>query len=510
MSSHSKNPNSFQPATSSQRQRYHDQLLCRHKKINILTWIIALLGGIYYFIWCVQVVNFSFWYIAIPYLFAEALCFGSLCLWGLMLFQRREHKPGGLSPLESFPPIDVVVTVCGEAIPIIQKTLEAVGRIDYPNYHVTVADDRADPEVKELCARLGFTHLCRPTHEHRKAGNLNYALEHTQHPFILTLDADQVPHPLIIKHLIGYFRVPTIGFVQTYQCFDVPHGDPWSNRDRVFYGAMQPGRNASNSSISCGSGVIYRRAALENIGKFSTWNMVEDLYSSLLLQAAGWRSVYHPFPLSRGSAPQDIKTHARQRWQWAVDSLRLLFWRCPLFTKGLSWRQRLNYMQFGYHYLVFGVAYPIFFLMPVWGLFSGHFLLDTTGWTFLIVRTPYFITYVIANYFLSGRRHNLASFRAQTGLFAVYFSAIATALCSRNKIPTYVVTRKKVAHTLLKVRLSHIAPHLVVIALNIGGIIVGLDTTFPFHTSLYVVNVVWALWVCFLLAPFVVLALRSR
>ena len=42
----------------------------------------------------------------------------------------------------------------------------------------------------------------------------------------MTLDADQVPRPEIISRLIGFFQVPTIGFVASRQEFHVPAGDP--------------------------------------------------------------------------------------------------------------------------------------------------------------------------------------------------------------------------------------------------------------------------------------------
>ena len=103
----------------------------------------------------------------------------------------------------------------------------------------------------------------------------------------------------------------------------VPPGDPWGNRDTVFYEEMQKGKNDSNSAISTGSAVVYRRKALESIRGFAEWSVVEDLYTSMLLDQKGWHSVYYPFPLSRGTAPQDVFAQHRQRWQWAVDSMRI-------------------------------------------------------------------------------------------------------------------------------------------------------------------------------------------
>ena len=66
---------------------------------------------------------------------------------------------------------------------------------------------------------------------------------------------------------------------------------------------MQAGKDTDNAAFSCGSGVIYRRKALEEIGGFSTWNLVEDVHTSMLLHDRGWRSIYYNYPLTKGTAP---------------------------------------------------------------------------------------------------------------------------------------------------------------------------------------------------------------
>lgn len=492
----------------SRSNRYRDAELTAKARRNLFFFVLTVVSALVYLGWAFYHANYAFWYAVIPYLIAEMICFGSLLLWSEMMMRRREHAPQGLALPDPPETVDVIVTCCGEPFPIVEKTLRAAAAIDYPHFHVTVADDRDDPSVKKLCAELGFTHLARPSHENRKAGNLNYAYARTSAPFLLVLDADQIPHPNVLNVTMGYLTVPKVGFVTTYQAFDVPPGDPWDNRDRVFYGAMQTSRNASNSAISCGSGVIYRRSALEQIGGFSPWNLVEDVYSSMLMHAKGWKSVYHAFPVTHGTAPSEVTGHVRQRWQWAVDSLRILFWKCPLFIKGLNWRQRLNYVSFGYNYLLFGIAYPIFFLLPAWGLLSNHFFMRATATDFILWRLPYFVLFFVFNRLITERIHRLKDFRAQAGLFEVCFSAIAAALFSRRRVPQYSVTSKVPEHPSFIERLHHVLPHLAIIALNIGAVIYGYFYG-ESRTVFYWVNTAWALWTIWLLWPFTALALRE-
>lgn len=487
--------------------RYRDATLRRGAKLNRAVFAANILAGLAFLVWAILHLNYSVWYVTLPYLLAEVITFGSMLLLGHMLMERREHSPRGL-PLEAHtPPVDIIVTCCGEPAEIVRNTFRAVARLDYPDFNVTVADDGADPEIAAMCRELGFKYLSRPVRANRKAGNLNHTLMHTEHPFVLTLDADQRPNRTILKRLMGYFHVPNIAFVTTYQRFELPEGDPWANSDKVFYGAMQTARNGVNAAISCGSGVIYRRTALESIGGFSTWNLVEDLTSSMLMHAKRWRSVYHHYPATIGTAPSEVCSHVKQRWQWAVDSSRLLFWRNPFFTKGLTFDQRVSYVGLGYYYIMVGIAYPIFFLMPVFGLFTGKFIFDAATMTFVLWRLPYIITFYIFNQITTQRRHSVRAWFMQAGLFAVFFNALVTALFARNHVPRYSVTSKVQEQPDLAQRAAHVIPHLLLIGLNIAAAIYGYGHVRFVDEGLYWINVVWAGWVVYALLPFTSLAL---
>ena len=99
-----------------------------------------------------------------------------------------------------------------------------------------------------------------------KSGNLNFGVSRSRGELILVLDADQVPAPDILDRLIGFFQSPQVGFVQSKQDFFLPEGDPFYNSDKVFYEAIQLNNGQANAVISCGSGVVYRRRALEEMG----------------------------------------------------------------------------------------------------------------------------------------------------------------------------------------------------------------------------------------------------
>ena len=450
--------------TDSRSRRYKDAELQRASHRNWILFVLALIAGSVYISWLVVNIDWSHPWIGSLFLGAELICAVSVFLWGTMLATKRLHPEEGF-PWEGDPPlVDVFLAVCREPVQVVRPTLHALSEIDYPHYRVTILDDGRAPEVEAMAREFGFAYSARERRHFAKSGNLNHGLAITSAPFVLTLDADQVPHPEIISRLIGFFQVPTIGLVSSRQVFDLPEGDPWGNADSVFYDAMQPGKNDANAAISCGSGVMYRRQALESVGGFPTWSLVEDLYVSLLMEQRGWRGVYYAFELTKGTAPTDVFAQHRQRWQWAVDSLRIMFWRCPLFARGLDMRQRLDYFHFGWHYIMYGVAYPIFFLLPVWGLFSGEFVIATPVWVFLCYRMPYLLLMRLMTSYLTDHWHGFKAFQMQVGLWPVFLSAIATALTHPITRPQYVVT-VKVARSTKWLCLAPVEP----------GIFVGLD-----------------------------------
>ena len=179
---------------------------------------------------------------------------------------------------------------------------------------------------------FGAVYLSRPgkniPNENAKAGNLNFGLAHSHGDCVLILDADHVAQPNIVEVLTGYMKFERVAFVQSRQQFVVPEGDPFFSSDAVFYGSFLSGCDSTNAAISCGSGVLYRRKALEELGGFATWNLVEDLTTSYELRQAGIPSMCR-MPSITGMAPDTIAGVYRQRRQWALDTIRLCLFGTP-------------------------------------------------------------------------------------------------------------------------------------------------------------------------------------
>jgi len=474
--------------------------------MSLLTIICAL----YYLAWCLLHASWQYWYVFIPFFLTEVAFFLLYLLWVNLLWYKRHHRPEGIEAKTPLT-VDVFIPVCREPIDIIRETVIAASAIDYPHKTVHILDDGEDDAVKRLAAELNIGYFRRPTHENRKAGNLNYAFRQTEGDLILCIDADQVAEPTIIRSIIGYFDLPRIGLVQTAQRFKLPKGDPWGNSDAVFYLAAMSGKDYDNAAISCGNGAMYRRRAIEEIGGFSEWNVVEDLHTSMKLHDKGWTSVYHDTPFTTGTAPAESLSQLKQRWQWGVDSMRILFWDNPYFRKGLSIQQKLQYTHFGYFYIVFGIFLPVFFLIPIWALLTHQFMFTVSVLYYVIARLPYAIGYMLTNKLMTNRVHTFKSFRTQASNFAAYFSAVFAALRARTRIPAYTVTPKVTFLGSFPDRFYRCLPHLAMILLSLFAIYRGISTI-PIHDNFWflVTNILWCIWTIVILWRFVALSLFHR
>jgi cellulose synthase (UDP-forming) len=218
-----------------------------------------------------------------------------------------------------------------------------------------------------------------------------------------------------------------------------PKADPFGTRDRIFFDILQVGRNGFNAAFACGSGVVWRINAVKSIGGFVTWNVVEDLTTSYWLHSAGYRSEYHNEKLSVGLAPDDIPGLLKQRGTWAMDTWRLFLFDNPLFKRGLTLAQRLQYLELGMFYMMSTFFMPLLMFVPIVSLLSGQFVPISAS-----VMIPWMTVSVLYYVVLSRGRslYILRMWQYLLGHWPTYTKAFLIAVRSRFRKPKYVVTRK--------------------------------------------------------------------
>lgn len=402
--------------------------------------------------------------------------------------QRRAHLPAKGT-------LDIFLPVVNEPLELFERTLKAVAHINYPRKTAYVLDDGHREEIKELAQKYKVVYLARKGISYYKAGNLNFGLENSSSEFILALDADQVAQPAIAEELLGYFSGdPKLAMIATRQSFNVPLKD--FNHDILFYEHMQTGKNADNAAISCGSGVFYRRSALEKIGGFQTWNVVEDLYTSYVLHINGFKTLYINKAYTQGTAPLDLSTIYKQRGTWALDTLRLFFRHNPLFESNLTWRQRLHYFEIAWAYIVSALAIPVLFLLPPVTLFLDRHIIFNEN-VYLFLRVPSLAAILYFYYRLSGRMVSTSQFWASMSF--VYLKALVLSLLPvRIK---YKVTNKMAG--IGKRDIALISPHLAFLIFGISAIVWRIFLVDFGITPFVAINALWVALMIYWFSPII-------
>jgi cellulose synthase (UDP-forming) len=462
--------------------------------------LVALSVGLVYLGWLGRLVFLSRASLDISFFVAEILSYLLLCLlcnstWFLQPNRLEEPKGHG-----NFS-VDIFVPCCGEPLEVITTTLRAVQQINYRPLEIYVLDDGASQAVAALAHSCGFQYLSRAQagvpRQDAKSGNLNFGLGQSRGDLILVLDADQVPSPEILDRLAGIFHRPQVGYVQSKQAFFLPEGDPYYNSDKVFYETIQLHNDQANAVISCGSGVVYRRQALQEMGGFSSWNLVEDLTSSYELVSRGWKGVYYPYPLSRGLAPMTLGGVYRQRFQWCMDTMRLFFWDNPLFKSGLSWLQKTHFLFIMVSYLASGLVFPLFYTIPLVVYCRGQSCIIGDELAYGVLRGVYLLSTILMFRYLFFGKEPLRQFKMLCSLFPVHTLAILAALLyPPGRKPAYRVNNAR--------SLTHVspwwqlAPHLGFILLHLSLPVVALlrgwcDPRLVFFNSIFSAAIIWIL-----------------
>jgi cellulose synthase (UDP-forming) len=338
-------------------------------------------------------------------LFAEGITIlNALAMWWTVLVSnprpdppevyawRRQLLSGQLKPT-----IDVFITVYGEPLDIVLVTIRAARNMKI-EHRVWVLDDGDSDAVRDAAAAEGVGYLRRKEHLHAKAGNINSALRRTDGEFVVILDADHVPSPDFLVRALPHMQDPGVAFVQTPQSFPSARGlvaEGTAESQKIFYELVLPGRNSFNGVFCVGTNVIFRRAALEQIGGMYTASNSEDIWTSIELHRRGWRSWFVPEVLARGLAPDSLLAYFKQQFRWAYGAFEVMM-RGHLFRRntGLTVDQRFQYLLAGVNYLLSVAAIILMCLPAVYLLFGlSPIRSDISVW--LIHYAPFYLLIVL-------------------------------------------------------------------------------------------------------------------
>lgn len=486
---------SIDPAPSSPiavaARRFGDQYPLRVDNTAVrITATLLVASLLVYVPWLVLHLNHAVPWVTWPFLAAHVLTIASLLLTVANTWSRTVPPPRPL-PVGTEPHVAVIIPTCGEAPSMVVRTVVSVIEQDWPLDRLTivVSDDGHDPALRSALGDLPVRYHEPPDRfapgrdGAAKAGNLNsaVALLDTEMPglqYVETRDADdEVASASFLRLVLGQLEADEqLAYVQTIKEAQVSAGDPFNNRESMFYRNLMLAKNHANAVFPCGSGVVWRRDALRDIGEFPTWNLVEDLQSGLEALRRGWNGMYLPIVGAVGQhAPEDVPNVFKQRGTWAVDTVRLMVWGDH---SGLSLRQRSHFAMTLLYYLTSfsTLTYIACVICSLLGASPVHDDSIRALWFILPFALANELFLVASNHPFNDRRTRQRrrvrdAWRVRvlwTGMAPIYAMATCIAIAGgRRRKPVYRVTRKQ--HD-TRWHWRQTMPHIAILALGAASV----------------------------------------
>ncbi|MFM9612173.1 glycosyltransferase [Streptomyces niveiscabiei] len=267
-------------------------------------------------------------------------------------------RPAGFAPM-----VSVQLPIHSEPPEVVIGTLDALSRLDYPDYEVLVIDNNTADEslwrpVEEHCARLGerfrFLHVEGITGA--KAGALNWARPHIspRAEVVGVVDADYIVEPNWLADTVGYLEDPDTGFVQcphAYRDYESSAFTRIANAEYAFFfAAHMVSLDENGAGLTVGTMSVIRLAALDKAGGWAEWCMTEDSELAIRVHASGYKSVYLKHPLGRGLVPETWNGYKKQRFRWTYGPVQEIRAHAHLFRpRAGRTPSQLNAAQRIYH-----------------------------------------------------------------------------------------------------------------------------------------------------------------
>src|SRR3954454_17495560 len=241
-----------------------------------------------------------------------------------------------------FPKVSIHVPAYFEPPDMLKQTLDAISRLDYPNFEcVVIINNTPDPAfwqpIQDHCRALGerFKFINAEKVQGFKAGALRIAMDRTavDAEIIGVIDADYVVDPDWLKDLVPAFADPSVGLVQAPQ--EHRDGDLsimhyiMNGEYAGFFDIGMVQRNETNAIIVHGTMCLIRRAAMDMAGGWSSDTICEDSDLGLSIQQLGWTTHYTNHRYGQGLLPDTYEAFKKQRHRWAYGGLQIVkkHWR---------------------------------------------------------------------------------------------------------------------------------------------------------------------------------------
>ena len=250
--------------------------------------------------------------------------------------ERRMAPQGRPEPIDSWPPITILVPCYNEAENA-EETLTTAAAVDYPDFEIIAINDGSrDNTAEVLNALVGRVPRLRVVHlaeNQGKATAMNTGALLARHELLVCIDGDALLDPQALRWIARAFRRGNVGGLA---------GNPRIRNRTSLLGRLQVGEFSSiiglirraqtmYGRLFTVSGVIcaFRKRALEEAGWWSPRTITDDIDVTWRVQVAGWRVIYEPNAVVWILMPETLRGLWKQRLRWAEGGAQMMvdfFW----------------------------------------------------------------------------------------------------------------------------------------------------------------------------------------
>ena len=238
------------------------------------------------------------------------------------------------------------------------RLLDSVRELDWPHDRllVQVLDDSTDGSSDQIADRvavlrdtgLRVEHLRRPARVGYKAGALADGLAKCDFPFVAMFDSDFVIPSDFLRRALVEFADERVAFVQGRWGF-ANESDSFLTKVQAL---MLDGHFAIEHRVRAlagrffnfnGTAGVWRRAAIDDAGGWTSDSITEDLDLSLRAWLAGWEFCYLDDLIAMSDLPVRMSAYRTQQNRWISGSIQTAMTYLPkILSSPVSYTRRLD------------------------------------------------------------------------------------------------------------------------------------------------------------------------
>lgn len=289
----------------------------------------------------------------------------------IIFFNRRERKATKPPKLAKYPMVSILIP-CHNEERCISDAIAQLHANNYPNYEIVAINDGSTDNTGKILQELGATSdklkVVNLTRNYGKAMALKAGAMASSAEYLMCIDADALLEKDALFWMVRHFlEGPRVGAVT---------GNPRVINKTGLLARVQIGefsaiigmvkrtqRNIGRVFTVSGVNACFRKAALHDVGYWSSETVTEDIDISWKLQLRYWDIRYEPRALTWILVPETFQQLWKQRLRWAQGGFEAA---TKFGGKIFRWRNRRMWIVSAEYWISVLWCYALAFTVLCW------------------------------------------------------------------------------------------------------------------------------------------------